>query len=125
MGMLDNIRNFFSGSKSASVAQKDDSYEKSMLAEKIVDSINKVKRINSFDSSIWNLANATTYDLQRRSLAELQKIHDTLNNRLVELTRQSQRGNASMESLEASKWTGQRTQGMTNRDFDRFQRDDR
>lgn len=125
MGMFDNIRNLFRRSEGATVVQKNDSYEKSMLADRIVDSINKIKRINSFDSSIWNLSNVSTYDLQRKSLEELQKIQYTLNNRLLELTRQNQRGNATMESLEASKWTGQKTQGMTNHDFDRFQRDER
>lgn len=125
MGMLDNIRNFFRGKENAPSAQRNDSYEKSMLADKIVDSVNKIKRINSFDSSIWNLSNVSTYDLQRRSLVELQKIQNTLNNRLAELTRQNQRGNSTMESLEASKWTGQKMQGMTDHDFDRFQDDGR
>ena len=33
--------------------------------------------------------------------------------------------NPTMESLEATKWTGQKTPGMTNHDLDRFQNDGR
>lgn len=124
MGMLDNIRNFFRGTESAPVAQRNDSYEK--LEEEIVRLIRNIKRINTLDSSIWNLSNIEdSNDLKRRNLGleQLQKIQKTLNNRLEELTRQSQRGNATMESLEASKWTGQRTAGMTAHDLDVWQRD--
>lgn len=126
MGMFDNIRNIFkrNSSKDTPMAQKSDSYEKSILAEQIVDSINKIKRVNSFDSSLWNLSNATIYNLQGRTLQELEEIQYRLNNRLSELSRQSQMGNQSRESLEASKWTGRAPAGMTNHDFDRFQNDD-
>lgn len=124
MGMMDNIRNFFRGSNNAPVMQEDDSYKKSMLATQIVNSIDKIKRINSFDSSIWNLSNTSTYDLQRKSLAELERIQASLDSRLSELTRQSQRSNPQREALEESKWTGQKPRNMSDHDFDRFQRDD-
>lgn len=124
MGMMDNIRNFFRGSNNTPVIQEDDSYKKSMLATQIVNSIDKIKRINSFDSSIWNLSNTSTYDLQRKSLAELERIQSSLDSRLSELTRQSQRRNPQRESLEESKWTGQKPRNMSDHDFDRFQRDD-
>ena len=124
MGMLDNIRKFFGGSKSEAVAREDDSYKKSMLATQIVNSIDRIKRINSFDSSIWNLSNVSTYDLQRKSLSELESMHANLSRRISELDRQNQRGDSKRESLEASKWTGQRPQNMSNHDFDRFQRDE-
>lgn len=124
MGILENIRNFFRGSNDTPVIQEDDSYKKSILATQIVNSIDKIKRINSFDSSIWNLANVSIYDLQRKSLAELQQIKSTLDNRLSKLTRQSQSKDHARESLEESKWTGQKPKNMTNHDFDRFQRDE-
>lgn len=124
MGILDNIRSRFSGTKSEPVVQKDDSYEKRVLAENIIDLVNKVKRKNTFDSSIWNLSNANIYTLQEKSLQELKNIQNNLTNRLSELDRQSKIGNTQRESLEASKWTGQKAPNMTNHDFDRFQDDD-
>lgn len=124
MGMLDNIKNFFKGSNNTQVVQEDDSYKKSMLATQIVNAIDKIKRINSFDSSIWNLSNVSSYDLQRKSLAELERLQASLDSRLSELTKQSQRRSPERESLEESKWTGQKPKNMTDHDFDRFQRDD-
>ncbi len=124
MGMLDNIRNFFRGSNNNPVVQENDTYKKSVLAEQIVDSIEKIKRINSFDSSIWNLANVSSYDLQRKSLAELEKLKASLDSRISGLIRQSQIRNPQMEDLEESKWTGQKPKNMTDHDFNRFQRDD-
>ena len=126
MGLMDNIRNIFSSSKSTqtSTVQKDDEYEKSRLAEEIVGLIDKIKRINSFDSSVWNLSNVSSYDLKRKSLDELTRLHSSLKNRLSELDRQSQRTNLNGESLEASKWTGQKPKDMSDHDFDRFQRDE-
>ena len=126
MGLIDNIREFFSGSKNTQMAQSyiDDEYEKSKLAERIVDLVDKIKRINSFDSSVWNLSNTSSYELKRRSLDELKRLNSNLENRLAELNKQKQRGNPERESLEASKWTGQKPKYMSNHDFDRFQRSD-
>lgn len=126
MGLIDNIRGFFSGSKNMQAEQFDlnDEYEKSILAEKIVDLVNKIQRINSFDNSIWNLSNVSSYELKRKSLNELQKMSSSLENRLTELDRKKQRPNPERDALEASKWTGEKPKHMSNRDFDRFQRSD-
>ncbi len=124
MGMFDNFRNLFKGSSKAPVAMEEDSYKKSMLATQIVNLVDKIKRKNSFDSSIWNLNNISSSQLERRSLAELEGLKSTLDSKLSELTRQSQRKDQRMESLEASKWTGQKPKGLTDHEFDRFQRDE-
>lgn len=126
MGLMDNIREFFSGSKNTQTSQPqiNEEYEKSRLADRIVDLIGRIKRINSFDSSVWNLSNVSSYDLKRKSLDELQRLNSSLENRLSELDRQGQRRDLNRESLEASKWTGQKPKNMSNLDFDRFQRDD-
>lgn len=124
MGLLDNIRGFFSSSKNAQPMQLDDENEKQRLAEKIVNLIGKIKKVNSFDSSIWNLSNISSYELKSKSLDELKRLNSSLENRLAELDRRSQSTSSSRESLEASKWTGQKPQNMTNKDFDRFQRSD-
>lgn len=123
MGIIDRIKKLFRGSETIPIIQEDDSYEKSMLATKIVNSIDKIKRIDSFDSSIWNLSNVTKYDLERKSLGELKRLQASLESRETQLTRQSQRINPEMEALEASKWTGQKPKNMTDHDFDRWQRD--
>lgn len=126
MGLMDNIRGFFSGSKNtqASQSQINEKYEKSRLADKIVDLIGRIKRINSFDSSIWNLSNISSYELKRKSLDELQRLNSSLENRLAELNKQNQQASPIRESLEASKWTGQKPKYMSDLDFDRFQRND-
>ena len=71
MGLIDNIRGFFSGSNNMQTepTKLNDDYEKSILAEKIVDLVNKIQRINSFDNSIWNLSNVSSYELKRKSLS--------------------------------------------------------
>lgn len=126
MGLMNNIRNLFSGSKDTQTAQPQlsEEYEKLKLADRIVDLVNKIKRINSFDKSIWNLSNVSSYELKRKSLDELQRLNSSLENRLLELNRQNQVSNPNRESLEASKWTGQKPKDMSNYDFDRFQRYD-
>lgn len=126
MGLMNNIRGFFSSSKNTQTTQPqvNEEYEKSKLADRIVDLVGKIKRINSFDSSVWNLSNVSSYELKRKSLDELQRLNSSLENRLLELDRQNQRSNLSRESLEASKWTGQKPKNMSDYDFDRFQRSD-
>lgn len=126
MGFINNIRNLFSSSKNPETAQPqiDEEYEKLKLANRIIDLVNKIKRINSFDKSIWNLSNVFSYELQRKSLSELQALNSSLENRLLELNKQNKNSNSNRESLESSKWTGQKPKDMSNYDFDRFQRDD-
>ena len=126
MGLIDNIRNFFSGSKDNQPAQVqvNNEYEKSILADRIVDLVDRIQRINSFDSSVWNLSNVSSYTLKRKSLDELKRLNLSLESRLAQLDRQSQRRSPERESLEASKWTGQKPRNMSAHDFDRFQRDD-
>ena len=124
MGLLSNIRGFFSSSKNSQPMQLDDENEKQRLAEKIVNLIGKIKKVNSFDSSIWNLSNISSYELKSKSLDELKRLNSSLESRLAELDRRSQVTSSSRESLEASKWTGQKPQNMNNKEFDRFQRSD-
>lgn len=124
MGLLDNLKGLFSSSKNAQPVQVTDDYEKTRLSEQIVDLVTKIKRINSFDSSIWNLANTSSYDLKRKSLDELTRLHSSLTNRVSELEKQSQSRNLKMEATESAKWTGRPTPNMTNVDLDRFQKGD-
>ena len=53
---------------------------------------------------------------------ELKELNSNLANRLSELERQNQRRDSNRESLEASKWTGQKPKNMSDHDFDRWQR---
>lgn len=125
MGIIDNVRNFFKGSNNVSVEQEEDTYKKSMLATKIVNLVDKIKRINSFDSSIWNLNNVSSYELERKSLDELEQLYSSLSSRLLVLTKQHQRESQEREAYEDAKWTGQKPENLTNQEFDRFQRYDR
>lgn len=127
MGLMDNIRGFFSKSKNNqdSQPQINENYEKNKIANKIVSLVNEIKSVNSLDSSIWNLSNISTYELNNRSLDDLKNLQSSLESRLSQLTRQRRTGYAQRESLEEAKWTGQKPKDMSNRDFDRLQRDDR
>ena len=121
MGLLD----FFKGKKEEKPQSNiNEEYEKSMLAGKIVDSVNKIKRINSFDSSIWNLSNITDVSLKRKSLDELNKIYISLQNRISEIDRSNNGRNSITEDIERAKWTGQRTNEMSRKDLDNLQKDD-
>lgn len=124
MGMFNNLRNFFSGSNNIPIEQEEDINRKSRLAEQIVDLVDKIKRINSFDSSIWNLNNISSSQLERKGLDELEQLYSKLSSRYLELTKQSQRGNQAKEDLEAAKWTGQKPNNLTDHEFDRWQRDE-
>lgn len=128
MGLMDNIREIFSSSKSNSsteqIEQRDEEYEKAKLVERIENLVDRIKRINSFDSSIWNLSNISSYQLKRRSLEELTKLNFSLEKRLSELNRQAEKKNPERELLEQSKWTGQKMKNMSDYEFDRFQRDE-
>ena len=126
MGLMDRIRGIFSGSNNNQLAQPqvNEEYEKSRLADRIVDQVGRIKRINSFDSSVWNLSNVSSYELRRKSLDELQRLSSSLESRLSQLDRESQGRNPRAEELEASKWTGQKPRGMSDYEFDRFQRSD-
>ena len=130
MGMLDNLRNRFKSSKKEEIAdrqrqQQEERYRKSMLAAQILDLVNGIKRINSFDSSLWNLTNTSSSMLERKSLPELEKLHQSLSNRYERLAQQSKRRNPEMEALEAAKWTGQKPEHLTDAEFDRWQRNER
>lgn len=119
------ISDFFRKKDNANQAREDDSYKKSMIANQIVNLVDQIKRINSFDSSIWNMTNISITELERKSVGELERLRNSLDYRLSELNKQSQTRNSKREELEASKWTGRKPQGLTNHEFDRFQRDDR
>lgn len=123
MGMFDNIRNIFRGNESQQpVMRKNDYAERMEKVEKILRLKDKFLKLNSWDSSVMNIRETT---LKTKSLVELVKIEERLNDLLSKQINKNQQINPQMESLEASKWTGQKTQGMTSHDFDRFQRDDR
>jgi len=125
MGMLDNFKKLFNkNSEEIQEVEPEDSYKKSMLASQIVDLVNKIQRINSFDSSVWNLANVSSYELERRSQDELENLHSSLSRRLLELEEEKQRRGSSRERLEEAKWTGRKPENMSNKDFDRLQRDE-
>lgn len=127
MGLMDNIRGFFSKSKNNqdSQPQINEIYEKNKIANKIVSLVDEIKSVNSLDSSIWNLSNISTYELYNRSLEDLKHLQSSLEIRLSQLTRQRKTGDTQRETLEEAKWTGQKPKDMSNRDFDRLQRDDR
>ena len=126
MGLFDNIRGWFSGSKDTQAPQMrvNEEQEKARLSERIVDLVDKIKRKNSFDAEIWNLSNANVNMLKRKSLNELQMIESRLSRRIDQLNNEGQRRNSAAEDLEASRWTGVRPQHMNTQEFDRFQKDD-
>ena len=124
MGMMDKLRGFFSGSNNAPVVQEEDKYAKSRLATDIVNLVGKINRINCFDGSIRGLTNMSSYELERRSMAELEQLHSNLSNKYASLVQQRQQYSERSEATIAAKWTGQKTQNMTDHDLDHYQRGD-
>lgn len=123
MGLMDKIRGLFNGSNNTPVVQED-RYAKSRLATDIVNLVGKINRINCFDGSIRGLANMSSYELERKSMEELEQLHANLSNKYDGLVQQRQRNNERNEAAIAAKWTGQRTAGMTEHDLDHYQRGD-
>ena len=124
MRILDNIKKFLKGENAKPIIKQENTYKKSVLSSNIMNLINDIKRIDSFDKSLWNLSNAANISLQNKSEIELEQLYANLSSRLEELKREKQKINFSRQSLEASKWTGQKPKNMTDYEFDRFQRDD-
>ena len=126
MGFMDKIRNFFGKThdESSTQVRVNDVYEKRMIAEEIVDLVGKIKKINSFDSSINSFSYVSSYELQQRDLEELQAIASKLEKKLSYLNQQSRSNKSTVSDLEASKWTGRKPQNMSTYDYDRMQRDD-
>ena len=126
MGFMDKIRNIFGKThdESSTQVRVNDVYEKRMLAEEIVDLVGKIKKINSFDSSINSFSYVSSYELQQRDLEELQAIASKLEKKLSYLNQQSRSNKSTVSDLEASKWTGRKPQNMSTYDYDRMQRDD-
>ena len=126
MGFMDKIRNFFGKTHDelSTQVRVNDVYEKRMLAEEIVDLVGKIKKINSFDSSINSYSYVSSYELQQRDLEELQAIASKLEKKLSYLNQQSRSNKSTVSDLEASKWTGRKPQNMSTYDYDRMQRDD-
>ena len=123
MGLMDKIRGFFNGSYNTPVVQED-KYAKSKLATDIVNLVDKINRINCFDGSIRGLTNMSSHELERKSMEELEQLHNNLINKYTGLIQQRQRNSEKMDAAIAAKWTGQRTPGMTPHDLDRWQRGD-
>jgi len=125
MGMFDKLRSFFRGeNNTAQQVPTEDPYKKSMLATQIVNLVDKIKRINSFDSSIWNL-NVSKYALERKSLAELEQIQSSLERRYQELTdpqkvAEMQKA-AEREEINRAAWVGH-SEKYTSEEIDRYQR---
>lgn len=126
MGLIDNVRKFLKNRENTQEQQPqvNEEYEKARLATEIVNLVHGIKRINSFDSSLWNLSNVSSYELKRKNLNELKSMKSSLENRFSELNRQKQKNSTSRESIEAAKWTGQRPRGISQIDLDRLQRSD-
>lgn len=126
MGFMDKIRNFLGKTheESSIQARPNDAYKKRMLAEEIVDLVGKIRKINSFDSSINNFSNVSSYELQQRDLEELQAMASKLEKKFSYLNQQSRSNKSTVSDLEASKWTGRKPQNMSTYDYDRMQRDD-
>ena len=126
MGFMDKIRNFFGKTHDelSTQVRVNDVYEKRMLAEEIVDLVGKIRKINSFDSSINSFSHVSSYELQQRDLEELQAIASKLEKKFSYLNQQSRSNKSTVSDLEASKWTGRKPQNMSTYDYDRMQRDD-
>lgn len=125
MGMFDKIRSFFNRNSTQEIPiRRESEIDKSMLASQIMNLIDSIKGINSFDLSIWNYSNVTKYELYRKTVPELERLRDSLSSRLEQLNRENSKARESANKLEEAKWTGQRPKNLSAHEFDRLQRGD-
>lgn len=124
MGILSKLGNLLRGSSDTEIVVQDDPYKKSRLVSEIINLIGTIQKINSFDSSIWNLSRLSRDDLERKSLGELEDMKKNLETRYSQLTKQTQGGNAQREAYNRALWTGEKPSNLTNHEFDRAQRND-
>ncbi|MNP48614.1 hypothetical protein D3C76_1427470 [compost metagenome] len=124
MGFIENLRKLVKGNDSDNKKVTEDTYAKSMIAREVVNLVEQINKINSFDSSIRTLINVSSHQLQSKSMADLQNLRDTLSYKLSTIDQQRKVGSTAREALEESKWTGKKPNTMTDRQFDRHQRDE-
>lgn len=124
MGLIDKLRGFINSSNNTPIVPEEDKYVKSRLATDIVNLVSKINRINCFDGSIRGLTNMSNYELEKRSVSELQQLHTSLSNKYAGLIQQRDQNNAKNDAAIAARWTGQRAPGQTDRDLDFSQRGD-
>ena len=124
MGLIDKLRGFINGSNNTPVVQEEDKYEKLRLATEIVNLVGKINRINCFDGSIRGLTNMSTHELEKRSMGELQQLHNNLSNKYAALVYKRDQNNAKNDAIIAAKWTGQKAPNLTDHDLDFSQRGD-
>ena len=103
----------------------ENNFEKEQLARQVEELVRKISRLNSFDSDIKNLTNASYRDLQSmKSLEELQKLKFKLENKLLALDKEAKSENPEMEAIAKCKWTAEKMNDMTDKELDRLQRDE-
>ncbi len=124
MGMMDKLRGLFSGSNNTQTIQEDRN-AKSSLVDQILDLANKINRINCFDGSIRGLTSVSSQNsLLGKDMQELEQLYAKLSNTYDGLVQQKQKYNEKTEATIAAKWTGEKTNNMTNHDLDFSQRGD-
>lgn len=124
MGVIDKIRGIFSGSNNEVPVVQEDKYAKTELAKQIIDLAKKINKINCFQQDVSRLANMSNYELEKKSMEELNQIYSSLNSRYNGLVEQRNVNNKNIEELMAAKWTGEPVKGQTKHDFDWSQRGD-
>lgn len=127
MGLVDKLKEFLNGSEKNQVV-RESPWEKRDLARDVMGLIDEIKRIDSFDRTVWNMGYMSEYTLaDSKTTDELKRMKNSLNKRLLELQKQKENVNLRGSSeYEKALWTGEKPKGWTDRDLDLAQtRDDR
>ena len=74
MGMIDTLRKIFKDSNNRPLMPEDDSGKKEILATQIVNLVDKIKKINSFDSCLWNLRNCNYLLIKKQKFRRITDI---------------------------------------------------
>lgn len=127
MGLLDRVRDFFSGSKgqeeAAQIIYGGNQVDKRDLIDEVKDLKRRVLMQNSFNTTAMRVPE---YGLEQKSIEELTQIRDSLQSELGTINRNnraaSSKERAEREAREAARWTGNRPEGMSQQDLDRAQR---
>ena len=103
------------------VTSLEEEAERGRLIDQCCNLVEKILKVNSFDSSITYYRSDPYRSFSKKTLPELKVIKSTLEGRLNKL--QNPQRDPQQEAIERAKWTGERSHGLSDRDLDRTQRD--
>ena len=103
---------------------RNEQWERSSLITDVSNLAGKLARINSFDREAMKYSRMSSYQFGDMSIDDLRQIKESLSGKIKSEEAKREGYMRKSRELEEAKWSGIKPQGMTDHDFDRWQRDD-